>query len=128
MIGRIDHLVLTVRDLSATLHFYVDGLGMGREQTSGGRTALVFGQQKINLHVAEAAAILPRAERPTPGSGDFCVIADRPLDEVAALLAARGIAIEEGPIARHGALGPMRSLYLRDPDRNLVEIAEYEAT
>ena len=127
MIGRIDHLVLTVRDLAATLRFYVDGLGMTCEQAAGGRTALTFGQQKINLHLAEAAPILPRAAQPTPGSGDLCLIADCPLAAVSALLVERGLTVEQGPVPRHGALGPMLSLYLRDPDGNLVEIAEYRA-
>ena len=124
MIDRIDHLVLTVGDLAATVDFYTRGLGM-RHEAADGRHALVFGRHKINLHVAAADPILPRADRPTPGSGDFCLIADRPLDEVIAHLHRQGIAIEQGPVGRAGAAGPIRSVYLRDPDANLVEISEY---
>ena len=125
MIDRLDHLVLTVKDLDRTRDFYVRGLGLTEERFDDGRSALLFGQQKFNLHEATGAPILPRAAQPTTGSADFCLIADRPLDAVAELLRERGIAIELGPVARTGATGPIRSLYLRDPDDNLVEIAEY---
>jgi catechol 2,3-dioxygenase-like lactoylglutathione lyase family enzyme len=125
MIDRLDHLVLTVGNLDRTRDFYVRGLGL-REQTFGdGRHALLFGRQKFNLHEAAGEPILPRAAYPTKGSADFCLIADRPLDEVIAVLGERGIPIELGPVARTGATGPIRSVYLRDPDDNLVEISEY---
>jgi catechol 2,3-dioxygenase-like lactoylglutathione lyase family enzyme len=125
MIDRIDHLVLTVRDLDRTLDFYVRGLGMIAEMFGQGRHALRFGRQKFNLHVADAAPIVPRAQVATPGSADFCLIADRSLNEVIALLRERGIGIELGPVDRAGATGKIRSVYLRDPDGNLVEISEY---
>lgn len=125
MIDRLDHLVLTVRDVARTRDFYVRGLGMREEVFDGGRAALCFGRQKFNLHEAAGAPVLPRAANPTPGSADFCLIADRPLEEVIALLRERGLAIELGPVDRTGATGPIRSVYLRDPDDNLVEISEY---
>ncbi len=124
MIDRIDHLVLTVRDLRATIDFYTRGLGLRHEEKNG-RHAIVFGRHKINLHEAAGEPILPRADRPTPGSGDFCLIASRPLDAVIAHLRSVGIAIEMGPVERDGAAGPIRSVYLRDPDANLVEVSEH---
>ena len=125
MIDRLDHLVLTVRDIARTRDFYVRGLGMREEVFGGGRVALSFGRQKFNLHEAAGAPVLPRAANPTPGSADFCLIADRPLEAVIVLLEERGLAIELGPVDRAGATGPIRSVYLRDPDDNLVEISEY---
>ena len=125
MIDRLDHLVLTVRDLSATRDFYVRGLELQAETTDDGRTALLFGRQKFNLHEAQGAPILPRAHVPTPGSADYCLIADWPLADVIRLLGERGIAVELGPVERHGACGTVQSVYLRDPDGNLVEIANY---
>jgi catechol 2,3-dioxygenase-like lactoylglutathione lyase family enzyme len=125
MIDRIDHLVLTITDLDCTIDFYTRGLGMRPEVSGNARHAMVFGRNKINLHIADAGPILPRADRPTPGSADFCLIADRPLDAVIAHLRSQNIPIELGPVERSGATGPIRSVYLRDPDRNLVEIAEY---
>ena len=128
MIDRIDHVVLKVRDIEATLAFFERALGMAREvfQDHGGvsRHALRFGRQKINLHDDQTVAH-PKARVPTPGSGDFCLIASVPLEEVIARLARERIAIEEGPVARTGTLGPMRSIYFRDPDGNLVEVSEY---
>lgn len=87
-----------------------------------GRKALIFGSQKINLHQA-GAEFLPKADRPTPGSGDLCFLTSTPLNEVIAHLEALEIAVEEGPVARTGATGPIRSIYLRDPDGNLLEIS-----
>lgn len=121
-IARIDHLVLTVASIEATCAFYSDVLGMEVVTFAGGRRALSFGAQKINLHEV-GRELEPKAARPTAGSGDFCLIADTPLDEVIAELKARGITIEEGPVSRTGATGPIRSVYVRDPDDNLVEIA-----
>lgn len=123
-IGRIDHFVLTVASIEATCAFYRDVLGMEVVTFAGGRRALSFGAQKINLHEA-GREFEPKAARPTAGSGDFCLIADTPLEQVIAELQARGIAIEEGPVSRTGATGPIRSVYIRDPDDNLVEIANY---
>ena len=125
MIDRLDHLVLTVTDIGRTLDFYVRGLGMVEEVFGTGRRALRFGRQKINLHPANEEAILPRAARPGPGTADICLIAARPLAEVEKHLQEEGFAIEEGPVSRTGATGPIRSIYLRDPDGNLVEVSEY---
>jgi catechol 2,3-dioxygenase-like lactoylglutathione lyase family enzyme len=96
---------------------------MLREVFEGGRVALRFGRQKINLHRA-GAEIAPHARRPTPGSGDVCLLVEGPLDAVERELAAAGIAVELGPVERTGAQGPLRSLYLRDPDGNLVELSQ----
>lgn len=125
MIDRLDHFVLTVADAAMTLDFYVRGLGMREERFGEGRLALVFGRQKINIHVADAAPILPRAGRPVPGSADLCLIAALPLAEVEAHLRREGFVIELGPVPRTGATGPITSLYLRDPDGNLVEVSSY---
>ena len=122
----LDHLVLTVRDIPATLAFYRDVLGMepltftGADGTT--RHALRFGAQKINLHQA-GAEFSPRAADPRPGSADLCFLGDAPLADWQAHLAARGVAVEDGPVPRSGATGPITSLYLRDPDGNLIEIA-----
>lgn len=122
MLSKLDHVVLTVRDLDATLKFYISILGM-RHVVFDGRHALHFGRQKINLHVA-GREFEPKAERPTPGSGDLCFLASASLAEVQARLAAAGIAVIEGPVERTGATGPLHSIYVRDPDGNLIEIAE----
>jgi catechol 2,3-dioxygenase-like lactoylglutathione lyase family enzyme len=124
VIDRIDHFVLTVRDVAATCAFYERVLGMEVVTFAGGRKALAFGRQKINLHEA-GREFEPKAAAPTAGAGDFCLVTERPLDEVARHLAASGVTIEEGPVARTGAMGPIRSLYIRDPDGNLVEISSY---
>ena len=124
-LDRLDHVVLTVEGIAATVAFYAGVLGM-RHEVVEGRHALHFGRQKINLH-ARGREFEPKAAHPTPGSGDLCFITGDTIDEVAAHLARAGHAIEEGPVARTGALGPMRSVYIRDPDRNLVEIAVYDA-
>jgi catechol 2,3-dioxygenase-like lactoylglutathione lyase family enzyme len=118
----LDHLVLTVADPDATVAFY-ERLGMRREVFGEGRLALRFGDQKLNLHRA-GAEIEPHAAAPTPGSADVCLLVDGPLAEVERELRAAGIAIELGPVDRTGATGPLRSLYLRDPDGNLVELSE----
>lgn len=121
-IDRLDHLVLTVRDIEATCAFYEQVLGMARETFAEGRTALTFGRQKINLHPA-GREYEPKARRPTPGSGDLCFIADGPIEAIVAHLRAADVAIEEGPVPRTGAVGPLTSVYLRDPDGNLIEVA-----
>ena len=125
MIDCLDHLVLTVADAARTTDFYVRGLGMRAETFGAGRRALVFGRQKLNLHEAEGAPILPRAAFPAPGSADLCFIAARPLASMEAHLRREGFGMELGPVPRTGAAGPILSLYLRDPDGNLVEVSEY---
>lgn len=125
IVVRIDHFVLTVASIEATCEFYGRVLGMEAVTFAGGRRkALSFGAQKINLHEV-GREFDPKARRPTAGSGDFCLITETPLDAVIAHLAAQGVAIEEGPVDRTGATGPMRSVYFRDPDGNLVEVATY---
>jgi catechol 2,3-dioxygenase-like lactoylglutathione lyase family enzyme len=125
---RIDHLVLTVSDIERTLEFYERALGFERETFQGpdgqSRYALRFGQQKINLQ--DRGTVTPtKARAPTFGSGDFCLIASVPLSAVIERLRAAGIPIEAGPVPRRGALGPLASVYFRDPDGNLIEVAEY---
>jgi len=121
-IDRIDHFVLTVADVEATCEFYRTGLGMTVLTFADGRKALGFGGQKINLH-QKGREFEPKAERPTPGSGDFCLTTDVPLAEVIAHLARHGVAVELGPVARTGARAGLRSIYFRDPDGNLVEVS-----
>lgn len=123
-VDRIDHLVLTVGDVGATCAFYADVLGFEPVEFGDGRTALHFGACKINLHQA-GAEFSPRARQALPGTGDFCVVTETPIEAVVAHLESRGVAIEEGPVAKEGALGPMTSVYFRDPDGNLVEVANY---
>ena len=121
-VASLDHLVLTVRDLQAAIDFYTRALGMHEVTFAGGRKALSFGTQKINLHLA-GHEFEPKAERPTPGSADLCFLTDTPVEQYAAHLASLGIAVIEGPVARTGAVGPLWSIYVRDPDLNLIEIA-----
>lgn len=124
MIDHLDHLVLTVRNLDATLAFYIDLLGMKPIRFGSGRWALGFGQQKINLHLV-GQEFDPRATHPTPGSADLCFVVTRPVEQVAAQLLAAGIPVIEGPVARTGAMGSIWSIYCRDPDGNLIELANY---
>lgn len=123
MIRALDHLVLTVRDLDATIRFYRDGLGMKlcRFGKDGERVALHFGAQKINLH-EQGKEFEPKAEIPTPGAADLCFLTDAPVAELKARLEAAGHRLE-GPVERSGAVAPILSIYLRDPDGNLIEIA-----
>ena len=123
-IDRLDHLVLTVADIDATADFYTRVLGMEAVTFGAGRTALAFGRSKINLHRA-GHEFEPRAHRPTPGSADLCLIADGPLEQVIEDLTEHGVPIEEGPVERTGATGPIRSVYFRDPDQNLIEVSTY---
>ena len=118
----IDHVVLTVRDVERTLSFYEQTLGMQAVSFGDGRRALSFGDQKLNLHQA-GREFEPRAKAPTPGSVDVCLLTDEPLDEVVAHLRRSGVAIELGPVAKTGARRPLRSIYFRDPDGNLIEVA-----
>jgi catechol 2,3-dioxygenase-like lactoylglutathione lyase family enzyme len=125
-IERLDHLVLTVRDVAATCDFYSTVLGMEVVTFGAGRKALAFGQQKFNLHEA-GREFEPKADRPTPGSADLCLIADGSLNEVTDHLRTCGVPILEGPVQRTGALGPITSVYFRDPDQNLIEVSTYGA-
>ncbi|MGE5093660.1 MAG: VOC family protein [Betaproteobacteria bacterium] len=124
-IDRIDHLVVTAWDIDRTLDFYRRVLGMEPVTFAGGRRGLAFGRQKINLHQA-GREFEPKALKPAPGTVDLCLIATTPLAEAIEHLKACGVAIVEGPVARTGALGPMQSVYIRDPDGNLIEISNYE--
>jgi catechol 2,3-dioxygenase-like lactoylglutathione lyase family enzyme len=128
MISHLDHLVLTTKDETSCIDFYVRVMGMRLETFMGGsppapRKAFMFGQQKINLHIF-GQEFEPKAQRPTPGSLDLCFIADRPLDQVIEHLNTCQWPIEEGPINRTGATSKIRSVYVRDPDQNLIEISE----
>lgn len=123
MIKSLDHLVLTTRDAQKCIDFYTRVLGMKLEAFGRGRQALRFGEQKINIH-DQSTVTDGYAAYPTPGSLDLCFLADRPLNEVIAQLRAAGIPIELGPVERTGACFALRSVYVRDPDRNLIEISE----
>lgn len=123
MISQLDHLVLTTADEAACIHFYVDLLGMALEQFGTGRKAFRFGSQKINLHI-KGKEFEPKAHLPVPGALDLCFLADRPLDQVIDQLTRLNVPIIEGPVMRTGATGQLRSIYLRDPDLNLIEISE----
>lgn len=125
-IDRFDHIVLTVRDIETTCAFYSRVLGMRVTTFGAGRKALVFGGQKINLHLA-GREFEPKAQAPVPGSADFCLISAVPLPQVIAHLASCDVKIIEGPVAKTGARGPLRSVYFRDPDSNLVEVSTYES-
>jgi catechol 2,3-dioxygenase-like lactoylglutathione lyase family enzyme len=121
-VDRIDHVVLTVADVDRTIAFYERALGMRAVAFGEGRRALAFGDQKLNLHQA-GREFAPHAATPAPGGVDICFTTTTPLDEVVAHLRAQGVAIESGPVAKTGARAALRSIYLRDPDGNLVEIA-----
>lgn len=122
MILGLDHFVLTVRDIDASCDFYSRALDAKIVEFNDGRKAIQLGGQKINLHQV-GVEIEPKATRPTPGSGDFCVLVYVPIDEVVTRLKVEGIKIEEGPVRRTGATGSLLSIYVRDPDGNLVEIS-----
>ncbi len=126
-IESIDHLVLTVRDIDTTCSFYSRVLGMQITTFAGGRKALSFGNQKINLHQF-GNEFKPKAAHPTPGSADLCLITTTPLPAVIAHLEASGVPIIEGPVVRTGAVGKILSVYFRDPDLNLIEISNYIET
>ena len=127
MIDRIDHIVLTTRDKEACIRFYTEGLGMElvsfRTPTEE-RLAFKFGAQKINLH-EWGKEFTPRAHVAAPGTLDLCFIASVPLDAVIGKLKQKNIPIIDGPVPKTGARGSMRSVYVRDPDLNLIEISEY---
>jgi catechol 2,3-dioxygenase-like lactoylglutathione lyase family enzyme len=123
MIKSLDHIVLTTRNLEACIDFYTRVLGMKLETFGEGRRALRFGEQKINLH-DQGTVTDAYATHPTPGSLDLCFLADGTLEEVIVQLRAADIAIELGPVQRTGARFALRSVYVRDPDMNLIEISE----
>lgn len=121
-VAALDHLVLTVADIARTCDFYTRALGMRVERFGEGRMALHFGRQKINLHQRDRT-FEPKAAKPTPGSADLCFLLAGTLDAALAHLTALAVTIEQGPVERTGAEGPIRSIYLRDPDGNLIELA-----
>jgi catechol 2,3-dioxygenase-like lactoylglutathione lyase family enzyme len=123
-IDRLDHLVLTVRSIEATCQFYSRVLGMQIVTFANGRKALQFGKQKINLHEA-GKEFEPKALKPMPGSADFCLITQMPLEQVVRHLQSCNVQIIEGPVSKTGATGSLLSVYIRDPDGNLVEISNY---
>jgi catechol 2,3-dioxygenase-like lactoylglutathione lyase family enzyme len=123
-VSAIDHIVLTVRDLDATVAFYESVLGMTLEKFGEGRIALKFGDQKINLH-EYGNEFEPKADCPMPGSEDLCFITEKNLDEAISHVQSQGIDIIEGPIRRTGARGAILSFYFRDPDGNLIEVSNY---
>lgn len=123
-INRLDHLVLTVKDINKTVDFYVNVLGMKKEIFKQNRIALKFGNQKINLHEL-GAEFEPKAKNVKEGSADLCFISETSLEEVITHMTSLNIKIEEGPVKRTGAVGVIDSIYLRDPDFNLIEISHY---
>jgi catechol 2,3-dioxygenase-like lactoylglutathione lyase family enzyme len=123
-IRAIDHIVLTVRDIDATCRFYARALGMRITTFGAGRKALTFGSQKINLH-RYGGEFEPKARVPTPGSADLCLVTDLPIAQVLEHLRATGVEVLEGPVERTGAVGPILSVYFRDPDGNLIEVSSY---
>ncbi|HEX7810376.1 MAG TPA: VOC family protein [Burkholderiales bacterium] len=123
-INRLDHFVLTVASIETACEFYSRVLGMEVRTFAEGRKSLHFGTSKINLHQA-GHEFEPKAERPTSGSADVCLIAATPLDQVVMHLRATGVAIIEGPVKRTGATGTINSVYFRDPDGNLIEVSNY---
>jgi catechol 2,3-dioxygenase-like lactoylglutathione lyase family enzyme len=125
-VDRIDHLVLTVFDIDRTIDFYRRVLGMEPVTFAGGRRGLAFGRQKLNLHQA-GREFEPKALKPVPGAIDICFATGTPLDEVVAHLQGCGVVVAEGPVPKTGALGPMMSVYFRDPDGNLIEVSNYSA-
>ncbi len=126
-IAGIDHIVLTVQDIAATVHFYESVLGMRKQVFGAGRVALRFGSQKINLH-QYGNEFEPKAQVPKPGSEDLCFVTETRLAEAMEHVRKHGVAIVEGPVARTGATGPITSFYFRDPDGNLIEVANYQET
>lgn len=124
LIDRIDHIVFTVADIQRAVDFYVKVLGMKEETFGVGRKALVFGRQKINLH-QKGKEFEPKAERPTCGAMDLCLISKKPIQEIVHWLDQCGVQIIEGPIERTGATGKILSVYFRDPDMNLIEVSNY---
>ena|SRR5688572_14731962 len=127
MLASVDHIVLTTRDLDRCVDFYTRVLGMTLERYGEGRLALRFGPHKFNVHPPGFDASI-KARVPTPGSLDLCFLAQQPLEAIVARLSACNVPIEEGPVVRTGARFPIRSVYVRDPDGNLIEISEPSAS
>jgi catechol 2,3-dioxygenase-like lactoylglutathione lyase family enzyme len=123
-IDRLDHLVLTVKNIAVTCEFYSNVLGMEVVTFGEDRKALVFGMQKINLHEHDKE-FDPKAQYPTPGSADLCFLTKAPLTDVIDHLRRHNVEVLEGPVARTGAVGQMMSIYFRDPDMNLIEVSNY---
>lgn len=123
-VNKIDHLVLTVKDIGLTAKFYSEVLGMEIVSFGEGRKALTFGDQKINLHEI-GKEFEPKALKPTPGSIDLCFITNVPLEMVLKQFENQGIIVIEGPVKRTGASGAINSVYINDPDGNLIEISNY---
>jgi len=123
-VTKLDHIVLTVKDIRLTCDFYSKVLGMEVTTFGENRKALKFGDQKINLHQS-GAEFEPKANQPVPGSADLCLITETPIQEVEAHLNMHAVAIVEGPVQRTGAEGKINSIYVRDPDLNLIEISNY---
>lgn len=124
MRDRLDHLVLTVADVETSVSFYRRVLGLAEVRSADGRVALAFGSQKINLHPI-GSTIEPRALRPTPGAADLCFVLSLSTEQIMQHLRACEVPIACGPVARTGAVGPMVSVYFRDPDGNLTELGVY---
>ena len=124
MIERIDHIVFTVENVDETCEFYHRVLGMEIATFGEGRKALSFGRQKINLH-QWGKEFEPKAAAPAPGTQDICLITKTPIADVTRHIQGCGIEIEDGPIRRTGAVGPIMSIYFRDPDNNLIEVSNY---
>ena len=125
-VDAFDHIVLTVADIDASCAWYEQVLGMRRVTFEGDRTALLFGRQKLNLHLA-GRELEPHARRPAPGTADLCFVVSEPIGDVVAALERDGVTVELGPVERTGAAGLMDSVYLRDPDGNLIEVASYRS-
>ena len=123
-IERIDHLVLTVKNVEISCDFYTKVLGMQEVTFQGGRKAVAFGNQKINFHEL-GQEFDPKAIHPSPGSADLCFITRAPMAQIIRHMDTCGVALIEGPIEKTGAMGPIASIYIRDPDQNLIEIAVY---
>lgn len=124
LITRLDHLVLTVASIDDTVAFYSRVLGMVGTNFGDGRQALMFGQQKINLHEI-GHEFEPKARHAVPGSADLCLITTAPIEDVIEHLEKMRVDVEQGPVERNGALGPIESVYFRDPDENLIEVSRY---
>jgi catechol 2,3-dioxygenase-like lactoylglutathione lyase family enzyme len=125
-VNRLDHLVLTVKDINKTVDFYTQILGMEKEIFKGTRVALKFGNQKINLHQL-GNEFEPKAFNVKDGSADLCFIIDTPLSDAKNHIESLGIKIIQGIVSRTGALGEIESIYLRDPDKNLIELSNYKS-
>ncbi|QDQ95066.1 VOC family protein [Rhodococcus sp. WB9] len=124
-VAHIDHFVLTVADIPSTVEFYSTVLGMSEHRYGEDRRALLFGRSKINLH-QQGCEVQPNARHAQPGSADVCLIVDESIEEVLGELSDRGVSVEVGPVQRNGAMGLMTSVYIRDPDGNLIELSKYE--